>query len=866
MGTTTSTQDDHSQGDLDAIIGGMNRGAQSLPPQLRSTYQPPIPSQIQPPAATPASTPPTPTPPTPPSQVPGGNQPIVLPQPTQQALVQPPAPRFQQGNQPGPWPQAFPASPVFTSPDQYPPLPGETPDETQHLNAFAWREARKGNVMNDIAAKDPSQYAQGHTDQGYWQIVNTTWQEGAQMAGVDLRQYPTAMTAPYRVQRQVALALYRARGDKPWASSAGAGERGDKFQLASQRMLTPERRDSQDWGHPPPVSGDMPGATPQPSEFGRIMSYVAPALMALGSIALRLPLSTTVMAYSAMARAQANGQREAYQRSRTQWQDKLAESNAQQTLESKDASDAFDTYGQNNPQGLQQRLMQIALTYNDPILYATAAKGDLNGAYKLQADRDLHNQSLTKVNDAVRKQRDAEALDADVAARDRKWHDDFVAQNGREPTADETAIEHVKNQGLAGQDVDPGKAKTTDTLSEPKPYDVIDKDGNVVRTVNLRDRKDRAGFVDADTGQPFTKEPDQTLEPHVSKRTASGRDATEGDYTWTNPDGSRGEGLAKIKGKQLVDGVTDEPIPTKPGTRVNKISTQAASQAGNAARGSTGPVQDWEGMKEGLPPPGVSNEDWVQAQDWARMGRAPVGLSSRTSAYQGAHDALPYALHALGKTGADMPGDAVDFETRRTASTATERYFASGMGARQLTALDTVAAHIQLFRDYAAAVKNGSTVLINEVAGRLATATGSPELIDMGIAATITGDEVIRLLTQTGGSRGDREDIKQKLSVYSSPEQFEGIANTLTNFVRERYDPLKQQYTNRFGATDEQKARYEEAFKNKLTPAARAIGETKAPIAGAAVPAMTEEQYNTAPSGTRYRMPNDPPGTVRIKP
>lgn len=547
-----------------------------LPPQLSPGYQPPQPPQIQPPATTPASTPP----------VPGGDQPLAQPRtettapltqtPLQQALARPPAtPSFQQGSQPGPWPQAFPASPVFTSPDQYPPLPGETPDETQHLNAFAWREAPKGNVMNDIAAKDPSQYGQGHTDQGYWQIVNTTWQEGAQMAGVDTRQYPTAMTAPYRVQRQVALALYRARGDKPWASSAGAGERGDRFQLATQRQMVPsEKRDFQDWGHPPPVSGEMPDAKPPESEWSRILNKVSPLLLAIGSIALRLPLSSTIMAYSAMSRAQYNGQQDEYKRKRTEMQDKLNESNAQQTLESKDASDAFVTYGQNNPQGLQQALMRIALTYNDPQLYSLAAKGDLNRAHELQAERDLHNQDLIKVSDAVRKQQEQAAIDADVEARDRKWlqenpnasKDDFatahnihVGEANRAGSKDPKASEEKPTQEKTQLELEGAKARTREWAQTQNPP--VDPNSDAYKA-HLAEEVQKATEA-----KPAT---DAAEKPKTA------------NFQWTDPDGNTQSGYATLTpGKGLSNPTDGSPIPIKPGSMPREIST---SQAGEGER------------------------------------------------------------------------------------------------------------------------------------------------------------------------------------------------------------------------------------------------------------------------------------------
>jgi hypothetical protein len=56
------------------------------------------------------------------------------------------------------------------------------------------------------------------TASGYYQITNGTWQDFAPKAGVSLKQYPTAMSAPQDVQQKVAALLYNQRGIEPWSS------------------------------------------------------------------------------------------------------------------------------------------------------------------------------------------------------------------------------------------------------------------------------------------------------------------------------------------------------------------------------------------------------------------------------------------------------------------------------------------------------------------------------------------------------------------------------------------------------------------------------------------------------------------------
>lgn len=58
------------------------------------------------------------------------------------------------------------------------------------------------------------------TASGYYQIINGTWQQFATQAGVDLSQYPTALSAPQSVQTQVATAIYNQQGLAPWATNA----------------------------------------------------------------------------------------------------------------------------------------------------------------------------------------------------------------------------------------------------------------------------------------------------------------------------------------------------------------------------------------------------------------------------------------------------------------------------------------------------------------------------------------------------------------------------------------------------------------------------------------------------------------------
>jgi phage-related minor tail protein len=80
----------------------------------------------------------------------------------------------------------------------------------QLLNAIERFESGGRNVPN-------YKFGPGFTAQGHFQITNSTWKDIAKAAGIDLGQYPNAMSAPYDVQRRAANALVDQRGVQPWA-------------------------------------------------------------------------------------------------------------------------------------------------------------------------------------------------------------------------------------------------------------------------------------------------------------------------------------------------------------------------------------------------------------------------------------------------------------------------------------------------------------------------------------------------------------------------------------------------------------------------------------------------------------------------
>jgi len=115
---------------------------------------------------------------------------------------------------------------------------GFTGDKTHDLALIRQRESSGDyGALNYVAREDPTAYARGATASGAYQIVNSTWNEGAKLAGVDVTKYPTARSAPAEVQDQVASALYDKYGAKPWQKGAKdwVKDESGRYQLATVR-------------------------------------------------------------------------------------------------------------------------------------------------------------------------------------------------------------------------------------------------------------------------------------------------------------------------------------------------------------------------------------------------------------------------------------------------------------------------------------------------------------------------------------------------------------------------------------------------------------------------------------------------------
>lgn len=254
----------------------------------------------------------------------------------------------------------------------------------------------------------------------------------------------------------------------------------------------------------------------------------------------------------------------------------------------------------------------------------------------------------------------------------------------------------------------------------------------------------------------------------------------------------------------------------------------------------------WEGMPNKAPPD-VRQDVWDAALAAVQSGKLPTGGFGNSALKNQVTSLFPAAAHALGIPDSEIAQQWGKYQADVRRMTSVESAFGSGMAGRNLVSLNTVAAHLTLLREYAEALKNHDLPAANQIINRMSTQAGMPEVIQFALARTIAADEVVRLLTTTGGTVEDRAGLQRLLSEYGSPAQIFGAIDTAGQFVKERLGPLEQQYARN------DPARRQEFEQNMLTPEARQLFLSQRSGGGGGQPKYSVGQIINTPKG-KYRV------------
>jgi hypothetical protein len=271
-------------------------------------------------------------------------------------------------------------------------------------SAISWPEARFQNIRQRDAQGNPTGPASG-----YFQIEDATWRYYAPLAGVNVNQFPTAMSTDLATQWRVAIVIPANR----WAKDTYAGMQrmypwmngnqtiGQIAQAASQlppqQYIPSEGREPGQWGKPP-VMEDGPGNLPQNYDMPRVMQAQFASLPFQSGYSAQ-PGYQMMGAYGGMTAATSAGQIQLAKMMQTRWQDALDESLARQQEESIDYNDAFVTCG-DDEECIGRAVGEISAKYDDPMIRDAFANGGSSRVMQIMKQRDARYQDLAKAGKA----------------------------------------------------------------------------------------------------------------------------------------------------------------------------------------------------------------------------------------------------------------------------------------------------------------------------------------------------------------------------------------------------------------------------------------------------------------------------------
>lgn len=338
--------------------------------------------------------------------------------------------------------------------------------------------------------------------------------------------------------------------------------------------------------------------------------------------------------------------------------------------------------------------------------------------------------------------------------------------------------------------------------------------------------------------------------------------AREADKNWdllTDPTSGQQYWVQKGKPKSAVD-LSGQPYKPGGAARVSGGGTGSAS-AGREADISKEIVRrdaEWDAAH-----PGASNSDKSKAHFDNRKAAEKELTAAKTSETRSTLANI--AMRKLRDEHPEWDGkDLLRESSKIIAQQATDRNFAGGSGATQMRSLNTVADHLKLMSEYSEALRNGTMPFteiprLNQIIQFAAKERGMPEVTNFNVARDIMADEVVRLLTSTGGTEADRAGMQGRLAAAMSEYQQTGALTAFERFTAGRFKGLEQGYTRN------DPERTKDFRENMLTPEARQIF-TKHGISSEAAPAAAPATGGAAvPSATRVPVPpgaaNDPDGT-----
>jgi hypothetical protein len=131
--------------------------------------------------------------------------------------------------------------------------------------------------------------------------------------------------------------------------------------------------------------------------------------------------------------------------------------------------------------------------------------------------------------------------------------------------------------------------------------------------------------------------------------------------------------------------------------------------------------------------------------------------------------------------------------------------FTSGDDAKNIASINTAIGHIGTMGEAAAALKSGDIPALNSLVNKFNQERGKGEILDVDMARSAVGDEMMRTFRQAGASDRESEEWKNNFLSANSPQQWKHVETMAADLLNSRTNALQDKWTGEFGEANPRK-------------------------------------------------------------
>lgn len=620
---------------------------------------------------------------------------------------------------------------------------GEIPAANAH-QMVPWDKARTmiegpesggKNVWNYKHDQNPNYY----TASGKFQMVDSTWREGAELAGIDVSRWAHAIDAPDDVQDRVAHAVYDRYGFKPWSKQSGG-----------------------------PLNADGSTAAHDLGVGGTYQQHLREQLGLMGP---GFDPSSMIPELDRINQQRMAAEQPLIDARMKRMKQDEAEADEQYANLKRDMDDpALKPWTEKPPQP-------------DPI----GGLASLGTVFAALASGFTHTPAIAAMNGmaaAITARDEGREHDYDQAFKAYQYNSKLALdRNAMQQKAYDAAWNRVKEDPVLGL----AELKSVALVYDDQQMQLL-ADGNLLEKADEinRSRVEAASKtaealtkLDVTTRLgPMKGTPErQKYELRVQQLIREGHDITEAVSI------ANGEYEADMRGKSVAgQHLQDEQTianqqfkdlygrePSAEDLKSSEMALLREQSHSTAAMGGPENVQKMAELVANYQMPAPSTARAIGAAVMAKVKEIAPDYSARL--YNAENTAL--------------------------------RNFYGGQEGRSVRSINVGIAHLDTLSDLAEALKGGNVNLINRVANTVATQTGQAPPVEFNLAKQIVGAEINKAIVPGAGGQAERESLAAQLNAANSPEQLAGVIKTAQILLAGQTAGLKQQYVGTTGMTPE---------------------------------------------------------------